>query len=391
MSCKVIGILDSIDLYGKERANLQVYRLLKKYDYNILLVINKKASPELKRETSDFDTIQVDFPRGIEGKFIFFRYLRCIISSNYSVFKVLVRQCPRIILIPTEIELLFLFLPLLFSKAKIIFRMGDDPLTYRKRDNLITKVYAVIWKNIILRRVNSVVCISKYIQDRLVESGRNIRSNDIIIYNYPPERVYSHDEKLHKVVNQKLKVGFIGRIVPDKGVFLLIKAVGNLLEEGIAIELYVAGDLSSDLEYSRNLTSFVNNINVIKDNIHFLDIVYNTNRFYRETIDIICVPSIYEEPLSNVLVESKMFSKPSIIFNSGGMPEIITHKHDGYICKDMNVESLKEALIFYYESPQYVTKHGNNAFNSIAKLGIDKDSFERKWHTLFSEVSSKKL
>lgn len=390
MSCKVIGILDSIDLYGKERANLQVYRLLKKYDYNILLVINKKASPELKRETSDFDTIQVDFPRGIEGKFIIFRYLRCIISSNYSVFKVLVRQSPRIILIPTEIELLFLFLPLLYSKAKIIFRMGDDPLTYRKRYNLITKIYAVLWKNIILRRVNSIVCISKYIQDRLVESGRKIRSNDIIIYNYPPERLYSHDEKLYEVDNQKLKVGFIGRIVPDKGVLLLIKAVGNLLKEGIAIELYVAGDLSTDLEYSRNLTSFVNNNNVFKENIHFLNIIYNTNRFYRETIDIICVPSIYEEPLSNVIVEAKISSKPSIIFNSGGMPEMITHKYDGYICKDMNVKSLKEALTFYYENPQCVTKHGINALNSIAKLGIDKDSFESKWHTLFSEVSSEK-
>lgn len=384
---KILAILDSIEIYGKERANIQVCDLLKKNGYDVAILYNAKASEALKNEVAPFEHIPISYPRNIKSKYKYLYYIPYWFKANFLLSKYIKNISPNYILVPTEIALLYLFLPLCISKSKIVFRMGDDPIVLRFSQKLVVGVYQFIWKNIILKHVDKIVCNAVYIKNNLNISGRNLLSNDVIIYNYPPERTPQLGNQDLLMLQQfstdkELKLGYIGRIVEEKGVFLLLESVISLLHEGYNLKLLIAGNLAYDSNYSKKLTNLVLNCN-LSSQIVFLGEIKDANNFYK-TIDVLCIPSIYNEPSANVVVEAKSCSCPSILFNVGGTPELITHLEDGYICSDVSEVSLKEGILYYLKNPDIHLQQGKAALESINLLGIDYKSFEKKWLTVFN-------
>ena len=382
---KLLAVMDSVDIYGKERANIQVYHILNENDYDVCVAYNENANNLLKTELSFFDIRPVAFPRNLDGRFRAFKYAANFLKSTVQFAKLVRNEKPDFILIPTEIALLYLIIPLKLTHAKVIFRMGDDPLTYRKRNKWPIKIYRILWKHIVLKRIDAVVSNAKYIQRRMAYSGRLPSTNDKLIYNYPPIRKNVCSVVLPFEKNNRVKIGFIGRIVEDKGVIVLVQAALELLREGYELELYIAGNLNVDIEYANRIQSLIKDSGIHSNNIRLLGNVNDVKQFY-EHIDVVCVPSIYEEPMANVVTEAKMYSKPCVIFNLGGMPEIISHREDGYICEDVSVDSLKKAFVYYITDREELKREGQNAFNSINKLGLNKSSFDDRWLTLFKTI-----
>ena len=103
-------------------------------------------------------------------------------------------------------------------------------------------------------------------------------------------------------------------------------------------------------------------------------------------IDILCVPSVKQEPLGNVIVEAKKYSTPCVVFPSGGMPELISHKIDGYVCKAQTMDALLEGMDYYIQNKNIISIHSRNSYNSIQQLGIDRITFEKKWCDVFNNV-----
>lgn len=376
---KVICILDSIHIYGKERANINVYNVLIKNGYNICVMRNIKASPSMINNLNHFRHIPIHFPRGVSN---IFKKIINIVKSNLSINKYIKKEKITHILIPTEIALLYLYPVLIRNKCKVIFRMGDDPISFRFKNNILIGIYRIIWK-LILRRINIVVCNAKYIQDNLIKSGRILNQKDRIIYNLMPIRVNrNHISTIleNKQSSSLLTIGYIGRLVPEKGVHILIKVINTLIDEGHNIQLHIAGSLTFNKEYSNSLLELVD-INK-KDRICFLGELQEIDTFYNR-IDLLCLPSIYPEPSANVVVEAKSFKKGTILFNIGGTIELIQHLTDGYICQDITEIALKEALVFYLNDTNKIKEHGIAAYESINKLGIDSISFEKNWLKVF--------
>lgn len=383
----ILTILDSHDLYGKELSNIQVYKTLKEYQFRVIVAYNKYASDNLIEEIKPYEKITVSFPRQIKKKHRILHYFLYFFSSNYQISKIISKKKPDAILIPTEIALLYLLPSLLFFyKTKLIFRIGDAPLLYRKQHKkYLCKIYNVIWRVLILKRIDITVSISKFIQNKLRDSGRKIQSkNDFIIYNLPPERSSYDKLNLYPNSTTTLKLGFIGRIVEDKGLHLLVQATLELLNEGYDIELFIAGNIDKADKYFLYISNIITQTNFI-NKFHFIGNINDIKSFY-EAIDISCAPSIYEEPLGNILVEAKKYSRPSIIFNVGGMPELITHKHNGYICQTISIQNIKEAITYYYNNRQKIKEEGNNAHLSIKELGIDSEQFKKKWIKIFNSL-----
>lgn len=387
MANRVLAILDSIDIYGKERANIQVYELLKKNGYEVDILYNVKASENLQNCISEFNSVPVPFPRNVKGNFKYLKYVIYWIKSHYILRKQIKKNNPQYILVPTEIALLYLFLSLFFSKSKVVFRMGDDPIALRffKKKKMVG-IYHFIWKNIILNRVDKIVCNAIYIKNNLIISGRKQLPDDVIIYNYPPKRkVHLNEEEavlLQPFSNTKdLKFGYIGRVVEEKGVYLLVESALLLLEEGYNFKLLIAGDFNYDPVYSEKLKKLLAKSD-FSSQIVFLGEIKDSDSFYH-SIDVLCVPSIYNEPSANVVVEAKSCSRGSILFNTGGTPELIKHLVDGYICENVSTESLKKAMLYYLNDIKSSIEQGKNAFDSINSLGIDYESFERKWLDVF--------
>lgn len=381
---KILAILDSTNIYGKERANILVYDTLKKNGHTVFIYYNEKACDNLKKSIPS-PSCPICFPRGLSSKRKVFKIIANTIQSNIILRKYIKKEKPSHILIPTEIALLYLYPTLFLSKISIVFRVGDDPICLRFAHHPLIFIYNFLWKTI-LNRVDIIVCNAQYIYDNIIKSGRKPNNRDKIIYNYIPERRNTNydSNSANSLKNLNLggvfTIGFIGRIVREKGLHLLIKCVQDLLCKGRSIQLFIAGSLDVDTAYTKELMALINE--EYKPFIHFLGELQSVEDFYSD-IDILCLPSIYPEPSANVVVEAKKYKKASILFNIGGTFELVSHLSDGYICEEISTTALENAILYYLDNSLKAMEHGQSAYNSIKDMGIDYSSFEKKWLSVF--------
>lgn len=378
---KILSIIDSDKAYGKERANLEVIRILKENGAKVVLALNTIADNSITEEVRSFNTVKIPYPRHITGRFRSWRYIKAFFKTQMQFCRLMHKAQPDYVLVPTEIALTFLYFPFLSSKTQIVYRCGDSPLVFRKK-GFLANVYCSIWRHLIVNRIDTLICNAKFIQRQNAEAGRKPNTKDKLIYNYPPKREVVSDDIEYRSCPDALKVGFMGRIVADKGVKELILAVLVLLKEGRNVILYIGGSPDKTEEYIDELDGILEQNTKYKSRIQFLGNVRDLSKFYRN-VDFVAIPSIYPEPMANVVTEAKYHHRPVIIFNQGGMPEIVSHMTDGYICDEVSVEGLVKGLKYYLDNPQLVKEHGENAYKSIERLGLTKEKFTEKWLSVF--------
>lgn len=374
---KVLLVIDSGKAYGKERANLQVARILKENNVDIKLAVNRIADESITNEIGIFDSVKVPFPRNLKGKMRIWKFINNYFHTLVLFKRLVQKEHPDYILIPTEIAFAYLYFALRYTTAKIVFRCGDSLLIYRKR-GLIAYVYGILWKNLILNRIDVIVCNARFLQRQIISSGRKQNQRDTVIYNYPPYREKILDSVVYNQGHCILRLGFIGRIVPDKGVRELIEAVLKVNNGHEAVATYICGDTSVDKKYSESL------FKIADKSIKFVGEINDLEKFYAN-VDIVVVPSIYAEPMANVVTEAKYHKTAVIIFNQGGMPEIVEHKRTGYICPKVSVDSLAEGIEYYLKNKDCIKEHGMNAYRSIEELKLTKEEYTTKWLQVFSE------
>ncbi|MDR2039817.1 MAG: glycosyltransferase [Bacteroidales bacterium] len=378
MEKSVLAILSSVAFYGKERSNIEVYNLLNDEDISLSIIINKKADEQLKKYTSSFRTYQSNFPKRNRSRFRLLGFALDMLISNISLLRILFKVKPHVLLMNSEIDFYNLYPVLLFFRRKILYRVGDVPavngLSFRRYN-------AFVWKYYICKRVSVCVCISNYIKNLMIENGR-INQHDVVIYNYPPVRLESGPDETWKYTNEKatMKFAYLGQITQSKGVGFLIEAALEIFKINDDLLFYIAGSLEYDKEFSQKLQERIPDH--YENRIIFLREITNISLFF-ENIDVLIVPSLYEEALGNVIVEAKQYAKPCIIFPTGGMPELITHQRDGFICDSRTIESLISGMKYYLDNPGIHIQHGCNAFKSISLLGIDYNHFKKKWKEVF--------
>lgn len=163
-------------------------------------------------------------------------------------------------------------------------------------------------KMFLSRLVRSVVGVSRFVLDRHVEQGFFPRSRSVVVHNSRPSMNASGDvpEKKGGFV-----IGFIGRLEAAKGIREFFEGVrASRLAD---VEIYIAGrDRDGILdELTEEYGEF---------DIKYFGFVEPT-QFYL-LVDLVVVPSMWDEPFGNVAFEPWEFGKPTIAFASGGVPEV---------------------------------------------------------------------
>lgn len=379
MSKKILCILGSKHFYGKERSNIEVYNLLKdQANTSIKIVMNEEASDELKRYLQSFNTIATKFPNRNHQKFKYLKYLSVGLRLNFKMVLTIIRFRPDFIFLNDERIFYDVSIPIYMSSGRVVYRIGDQP-AYPKLSNY--KLNSWIWKNIVLKKTETFVYISEFIKNTVEVTGRNT-TNDAVIYNYPPRRKKATENfsKKYRKTNA-ISIGYLGQIIEDKGVHLFVEAAIKLLKEKKDLIFYLAGDLKYSQSFANKLLQSVSE-HKFDDHIVFLDNIDDVETFFNN-IDILVTPSMKEEPLGNVIVEAKKYETTSIIFKSGGMPELIDHKNNGFICEDRTATNIEEAIEYYLANPELIALHGQNAKKSIELLKIDYAHFTQKWLRVF--------
>ena len=118
---------------------------------------------------------------------------------------------------------------------------------------------------------------------------------------------------------------FIGRLVPEKGVQVLLEAFSQILPGFQGLKLMVGGIGP----YEGVLRSKAGELG-LADRVVFLGYLDERSRNeYLKMADVAVFPSLYE-PFGIVALEAMATQVPVIVSDTGGLSEVVAHGIDGY-------------------------------------------------------------
>ena len=370
-------IFGNIAYYGQERANIELFKTLSDKVEPIFLTNHKwghlHIHPVLDEFGFKWEKMKYVFPFRKDDNIRTWLYnLYYLCSSNLSLIRFLKKYKTSYIHIGNDFFFMTLIPVLIFARTPIIFYIVDRPIQH-------FSIYKFLWKKIIGKKVSFFACISDYIKNELLKLKVQIDKIDVV-YTVIPER----NEILPEVmieIKQTFKIDYFGQITEIKGIGLLIEAFLNLCKKYDDLQLLIAGSLHFTNVYANKMLEYVKMIKY-ENKILFLDYVENIPDLLQKS-NLHIAPSIKEEPLGIVVLEAKKSNIPSIIFNSGGLTEMVEHKVDGYICYEKSSNEIEKAVEFFYNLPDKGKIFGDNAKKSLEKLPFNIEQFKQKWIKIY--------
>ena len=133
-------------------------------------------------------------------------------------------------------------------------------------------------------------------------------------------------------IDKKDRFIFVGRLEPQKNLFNLLEALGQLHK---GIDIYGEGSLKPDLEYLAGTKGY---------DVCFKGVVGNRElaKIYNEYMYYI-LPSLYEG-MPKTLLEAMACGLICTGTAVEGIREVIKDRQNGYLIKDTSVDSIKEAI-----------------------------------------------
>ena len=146
-------------------------------------------------------------------------------------------------------------------------------------------------------------------------------TNTYVVHNGADDSVFYPVSLENRPRNPVPVVLFVGRLVPIKGVHVLIEAMRILQERKVNVLCRIVG--SSFLQGSK-VTSYVRGLlEKHPSNVEFKGFCSHTDvaNQYRAA-DMLCCPSVWQEPFGNVNIEAMACGIPVVATRVGGIPEI---------------------------------------------------------------------
>jgi glycosyltransferase involved in cell wall biosynthesis len=168
----------------------------------------------------------------------------------------------------------------------------------------------------------SVICVSQFIaNDIAARFGRGSPKLKVVINGVDTDAFCP--SKAADQAGPPL-VLFLGRVVPDKGVDLLVRAACSLLDKNIPFRLRIVG--SSNFNPADPLSAYEKELRRLAvplgDRCQFVPFVPRDSviaEYQKATLFI--VPSVFEEPCSLTIREAMSCGLPTVASRRGGTPE----------------------------------------------------------------------
>ena len=211
--------------------------------------------------------------------------------------------------------------------------------------------------------VDDIIGISEFVLEAHLKNGYFKNAKPFVIYNMCLDEVL--DERKHNgLENGNITIGYLGRIHKTKGIDLVIEAIADLpsdYKKNIIFKIAGSGDddyvdeLRSLAKKSKLICTFEGNIpaNQLLDNI-----------------DVLIVPSKWNEPFGRVVIESLGRRGPVIGKRVGGIPELLKENPEFMFntvddLKDVITSYLKKDITFKFNFHRF---ENNTIINEWKKI-----------------------
>lgn len=247
-----------------------------------------------------------------------------------------------------------------------------------------------------LKECRGVITVSRYLETDLRDTCG--LGNTKTIYNgidanlFCRKKTGGNREKLREkygISKQECVIVFAGRLVPEKGIELLIRAWQSIAWNR-RIKLLILGSSffkdSNNTGFEAKLKSLCENY---KDSIIFSGYIPHQEMpdFY-SMADIGCIPSLWEEPFGLSCIEQMAMELPVIATDSGALTELVDSSCGIVLRRDMHLsETMAKAILELSSDPQKRRKMGEAGRKKVLKH-FDGRKFCDQWFRYLEEAGS---
>lgn len=183
--------------------------------------------------------------------------------------------------------------------------------------------------------------------------------NGVDVEHFSPDSV---SMEMRRQLREKLAlhqdafvVGFVGRLVKEKGILELVRAVARLAKDHPNIRLLIVGDaLSSDYDAGKEAFRAEAERLGVSDRICYAGMVDDT-RPYLAIMDVFCLPS-YREGMPVSLLEAMAMGRPCIASDIRGCREEIVNGVSGLLVPAGNADALAARIDQLMSQPDFAKK-----------------------------------
>ena len=261
-------------------------------------------------------------------------------------------------------------LAFLFNKPVIMHAHGCEFHVFY--DNLSSFQKSII--QYCLQRCNYVIALSDswkkfYVQQCKLDPNRVVVLKNPVVFP-------THLSK--KRQSGVIRFLFLGKINERKGVYDLVHSLARLYPQDRArMKLILAG--SGEIDNIKNLAKKLNVLGTLQFT-GWVD-AEKRDQLLAEA-DAFILPS-YNEGLPMALLEAMSWALPVITTPVGGIPEVISHRDNGFLVSPGDIGSLTAALSSFINNAELRMKLGLNAQESISDLDIS--TYATKLFDLYSK------
>jgi len=217
--------------------------------------------------------------------------------------------------------------------------------------------------------------------DRVSPSKVMVLHNGVDTERFKPGVNFGDVREQHALSKDDVVIGFVGRLVINKGLNYLIEAFA-LLKDSCNAKLLIVGDGSLMEELKKQAKD-----KGLEGSVIFTGLRRDITDIL-STIDLFVLPSI-KEGLPNSLLEAMAMSKPVVATAVGGVPEIIEHGATGLLVQPADRDGLAAAIKTVIDNPLMAKNMGIAARDFIENNYSIKATAGR-WETLYISLLAAK-
>jgi glycosyltransferase involved in cell wall biosynthesis len=173
----------------------------------------------------------------------------------------------------------------------------------------------------------------------------------------PKEGTSVSRKRLGLPMNGKL-VGMVGRMVPVKNFSLFLRAAKRVTNSGIKAKFVLVGDGPLLSELQKEVADLK-----LEEHVVFTG-------FREDVLQIVSILDVFvlcsnSETFPLALIEAMALKKPVIATNVGGIPEIIDHMINGWLCPPGDEVALANSITHLLTHKEKAIEFGNRAYEKV--------------------------
>lgn len=232
-----------------------------------------------------------------------------------------------------------------------------------------------LWRHLGKKSIDTTVTISRTARSALVRGGIPI---DRVILNGVPLR------EMRPPLSAPPLIGFCGRLTPEKGTEVLLRAFTRVLRKLPQARLAIVGYGPEEDRLKR-----LSRETCAGDAVSFYGYLPREEMEFRFTNAWVqVVPTLCQETFGNVVAEAMMRGTAVVVSDSGGPCEYVDHGRTGFIAPAGDVTKLAEILEHLLTHPDKIEGVGQAA-HAFAKKRLSMESMVEKYEAIYETLPQK--